>query len=281
MVIHTTGSRYLLPGLLGLLWTVTGQVCSAADTASEASLFDWHYAATFGTGIYRVGDRTATVFSLPLKHELRKATREQPGVRLTTPINVGIYDFDVLAVPEREQLGGISVLPGAEFIFLMDDDWVLTPHFNLGFGHSLDGSKAADATIYSVGVKSRWYRPLGQVTFMLGNDLSYAGYDPDGGPRQDITRLVTGFNFFVPLDARFGADDLGLHLIYYHYFDGLDVAEVIGGELLDIHHELELGLTLGRHDGWKLLGLRFERLGIALRGGDDLAAIRLTTELPF
>lgn len=118
---------------------------------------------------------------------------------------------------------------------------------------------------------------------MLGNTLDFAGYDPAAGASQKTTRLVTGFNLFTPIIGlqEKPTYDLGLHLIHYQYFSGVNLTQPLTGNIDALHNELEFALTLGRHRGWNLFGLHLERIGIDLRGGSDLSAIRLITSLPY
>lgn len=144
-----------------LFW---GRVSGAQDTSPDTGLFNWYYAAVFGSGVYRSGGRTITVFNLPFSHTLREPTAEKPGIRLTLPVALGIHDFHALDIPDREQIGTVSLLPGAEFPVLMRDNWTLTPYFNIGAGFSLNTNNDASATIYVVGAKSRWRLPPWQLT---------------------------------------------------------------------------------------------------------------------
>lgn len=267
---------------LCLLTLFGGGICRAQSTSADAGLFNWYYAAVFGTGVYRSGSRTITMVNLPLSHTVREATAGHAGIRLTLPVTLGFHDIDNLDIPGPEQLGTVSVMPGAEFPLLMRDDWTLTPYFNLGVGRGLSGDDTADATIYATGLKSRWQVPLGNTRFMLGNTLDYAGYDAKTAS-STTTRLVTGFNLFTPATGLKSelVDDIGLHLIHYQYLGGLRIRQPFSGKIDALHSELEFAVTLGRHKGWELFGLRLERVGIGLRGGRDLSAVRLITGFPY
>lgn len=272
------------PAIICLCLLFGGNICGAQETSSDAGLFNWYYAAIFGTGVYRSGDHTVTVFNLPFSHTVHEATPQQSGIRLTLPVTLGIHDFQALDVPDSEQLGTVSIMPGAEFPMLMSDNWTLTPYVNLGIGLTLNaGDDDGDAMIYAAGVKSRWHLPLGDSEFMLGNTLDYVGYEPEEGAAQTTTRLVIGFNLFTPITELENelADEFGLHLIYYYYFKGAKITQPLSGGIDALHNEVEFALTLGKHKGWNLFGLRLDQIGIGLRGGSNLSAIRLITGFPY
>ena len=44
---------------------------TAQQTSSQDQLINWYYAAVFGTGVYRSGDRTVSVLQIPFSHDLQ------------------------------------------------------------------------------------------------------------------------------------------------------------------------------------------------------------------
>ena len=81
-----------------LLAIACALVCSpvlAVDPARDnAALFNWYYAAAFGSGAYRVGEINTFVIRAPVSFRLREATPQQWGVRLIAPITAGVADIE-------------------------------------------------------------------------------------------------------------------------------------------------------------------------------------------
>ena len=67
---------------------------------------------------------------------------------------------------------------------------------------------------------------------------------------------------------------------YYYYFSRLDFAEITDPDN-KVREEVELLVSLLAKDPFKILGINVDRLGIAVRGNQDVSGFRIFTSLPF
>ncbi len=241
-------------------------------------VIDWYYAATFGTGVYQIGDRTVLVARLPFGLRLRESDEDHWGIRLKFPVTVGVYRVpnqfeDVL---DRSNFAAVSVLPGVEFERQMSSQWVLRPTGSFGYGH--DFSEGVGSRIWEVGVRSLYTVPLRQGEFILGNALLYAGSNTTTGATQNLGIFSMGLNFIQPTGKELlgRPTNFGLHFIYYAYFNRLDFF-LDANERRRVDQQYEVAMTLGASKPFDILGFSLDRIGIGFRVGDDFLAIRLVT----
>ncbi len=278
------GRRLKVAAAVFVLGALATPIASAETDPDEATdLVDWYYAAAFGTGVYRIGERTVTVFRIPLSYELTSVLKQRGGLRLLLPVTLGFYDFDYTNIADfdfDQQFGTLSFLPGAEFDLPVLRNWLLIPHANLGLGAEAQGEDYA--WIYSIGIKSRLRLPMDNSEFMLGNALTYAAYSANEGVDSSLSRFVTGLNYMTPLSVALFSRDahVRLHFIHYYYFNELDFT-LPGGDDEEISQEYELAVSLEGERPWTILGFEVERVGVALRYGDGLKAIRFVGGFPF
>lgn len=274
--------------LFCLLIVVLGVPAARAQTPrfvqDRGELINWYYAATFGTGVYTSGDRTVAVLQLPLSHTLREPEEDRWGLRITLPVSVGFYDYhfdDFFDQGFPETLNTMSFVPGIELEKQLTRRWRLRPYASAGAGWALDG--AEHAWIYDVGLRSRFL--LGEdkgVEFTLVNRLSLAGYDADEGARQPLSYFAIGLDITVPTEIEFRGRNLvfGMTPAYYHYFRRLRYSEFDSPDN-SIAEEFELALSVLTRRPFSILGIDVDRVGIAVRGGDEVTGVRLFTSLPF
>lgn len=254
----------------------------AQEVAQEpAQLIDWYYAATFGTGVYRVGDRTVTVVRLPFGTELRPPSEGEWGMRLKLPVTAGLYNLsnavdDVLA----RNFATLSAMPGIEFEKEVAPNWVLKPTASAGF--AFDVTTGSRSTLYEIGVRSHWSRAYERVDFALTNALLYAGNATRDGVTQNLGLFVTGLNFYMPtggvlLDR---ASNVGFHFVHYLFFNELDFLLERDGRR-SVNQQYEVAVTFGTYRPTQLFGFDIDRIGLGLRFGEDIFAIRLVTGFIF
>lgn len=261
-----------------------GQQPRAAQ--DEAQLINWYYSAVFGTGVYKAGDRTVTVLQLPFGHTLRKIDEDnRVGLRLRVPVSFGFYNFDVedianTGLPGR--INTVSVFPGVEAEFYGDDNWRLRPYANVGYAWDTAGGSDS-AAIYATGIKSLLTLPLGRAAQLsLGNQLTWSGYRPASGPAQPLGLFVAGLNLALPsgFKLRDRATTLDFHLIYYYYFNRLQfpLAQQVTNR---VREEGEFAISLATRTPVDLKLFDIDRVGLAVRVGADLTAVRLFFNLPY
>jgi hypothetical protein len=264
----------------------TGQETTEAPDVEPADFIDWYYGAAFGTGVYRVGDKTAAVFRIPLSYTLRPVEGKRWGLRLLFPVTLGLYDFDlsgVLASDVVERIGTVSVLPGAEFQVPIRTDWLLKPFVQLGAGKEL--SSGGGAVIYALGLRSRTLWRRERTEFTLGGEIKHAGYRTNDNFTSSLSRVGLGGDLVVPMNKTLKGHplNLGMQMIYYRYFNDFDslAPELTGVRNQELTDELQLGFTVGTYKPFKVMGLPLERLGLGFTFGEDLRGVKLLTSFPF
>ena len=251
-----------------------------AERADE--LFNWYYASVFGTGYYRIGEEQVAVLRVPLRYELRAASAEHWGIHLTMPVAMAFAQFDLRHFNLGEvKTQGLSVLPGVELEVPLREDWTLRPFANLGGGWEFH--TGTSSTIFSLGASTLYTRAAGEDSRLaLGGRLAYAGYSA-GIEASQMVLLSLGSEIAVPLGFEVAERPalLAVQLIGTAYFKELEFLLPATG-MLEVTRELELGVALGVARAFKVLGVSFDRIGLAYRGGDNgLRGIRIVASFPF
>jgi len=270
------------------LFVILGQSTAGAqaDKADTANLIDWYYGAVYGTGVYRVGDKTVAQFRLPFSYAPKIFQGKGWSGKLLLPVSVGLYDFDLSTVFEErisDRVGTFAFLPGLEFLVPVGDTWLLKPFANLGVGG--ENTSGGRALIYAVGLKSRgsWFRD--RTEFTLGGELQFAGYRTNEDFTSTLSRIGIGVNTVFPMAGRIRGRELnwGMHAVYRHYFKDFEslFPSRASLETVEIADELEVALTIGVYRPFRILGFGLDRLGVGLLFGEDLRGIRLITGFPF
>ena len=265
----------LLPGLA---------LAQSRQATSEEQLINWYYAAVFGTGVYRSGDRTVSVVQIPFSHTLQARNGEEYGIKLTLPVSFGFYDFrfnELLDGSVPQSVSTMSVFPGIELDVPVTSNWIVKPYTNVGYAWELSGTQAA--SIYDLGVKSVVTLPIGTDSqISLGNQLTMSGYKPSGEANQPLGVFVAGLNLEVP--TRFQYYDhnvrIGYHLIYYYYFSRLKyaISNNVDNKISE-QGEFAISLSTPKPIDFKLFDL--DRIGLAFRAGGGVQAVRIFFNLPY
>lgn len=248
----------------------------------EQNLFDWYYAAAFGTGVYRVGDRSITVFRIPFSYQMRSLDVHHWGLRLLLPVSVGLYEFDfdtILDLDLSEDVGILSFFPGVEFELPVRSNWVLKPFAHLGY--TKEFSENQKALIYAAGLRSLATFKFRKFTLSLGNAAYYAGNTRDKTVDMGFGVFEAGVDIRHPLNMTLRGRQMNLsgYVIYWRYTD-LEFIRVTEAPT-ETTQQLEVGLTLGTETPVSFLGFKFDRVGLGYRFGDDFSAIRLVASFPY
>lgn len=248
----------------------------------DRNLVNWNYALAFGTGAYRIADRTVAVIRVPLSYNLTRMGDDRWGLKLTLPVAFGFVDFGFLDVVDGlpDRFGTFSMAPGFELAIPMRHNWRLKPFLNAGFGKEYENN--VTALLYSGGLKSLHTRGWDKLNLELGNSLTFAGYNPDSGESESLSAFITGLSFRYPLGlCAFGRRmNVGAEFTWYAYFNDLTFSQPFD-DTKSVSQEFELGATLGVYEPFRILGGSFDRIGLAFRLGDGLTGVRLVTYFPF
>jgi len=263
---------------------VCGAHAQTRAVEDDEELLNWYYASTYGTGIYSAGDRTVGILQAPLSFPLRESSEEQWGLRITLPVSLGFYDFDLGEVIDDglpSRVSTISVVPGIEFEKRVSPRWLLRPYVSTGYGWEIGGEESA--WIYDTGVRSRFRLGDDRGTiFSLVNWLSLAGYQKSGSSREPLGMFATGIDMEIPTGKTLFDRPVTVSILptYYYYFRRLDFAEVNDRDN-KLREQWELAFSLLAQEPFRVLDIEVDRIGIALRRTSDLIGFRIFTSLPF
>jgi hypothetical protein len=281
------GTSPLLLLLLGAIWLTCATAAYAQTTreaSSEQQLVNWYYSAVFGTGVYKSGDRVVSVLQIPFGQQLKPPTEDEWGLKLVAPVSFGFYDFRFNQLVDGEapkNLGTVSIFPGIEAQIPVTSNWQVKPYTNVGWGEDLTG--AGGALIYAGGLKSLVWTPIGKDSILsLGNQLTLAGFSPEGAANQTMGVFVAGLNLETTTEVRVADRPIivGGHLIYYYYFKRLrfptnnDVENKI-----EEQGEIAVSLSVKKAIDFSLFNL--DRIGLGFTFGGGVQGISLFFSLPY
>lgn len=278
-------AAYAVISMAAALWLAApaqAQVAVQQRAERTDELFNWYYASIFGTGYYRIGEERVAVLRVPLRYELRPASAEHWGVRLTLPVSAAFAQFDLRDFNLGQvKTQGLTVLPGIELEIPLRQDWTLRPFANLGGGWEFH--TGASSTVFSLGATTLHTRPVGEASRLaLGGRLAYAGYSA-GSEASQLLQLSLGSEIAVPAGFAIAerAALVAFQLTGTVYFKELEfLLPSTGGT--QVSRELELGVALGVQRPFEILGVTFDRIGLAYRAGDnDLRGVRIVASFPF
>ena len=251
-----------------------------AQQTSE--LFNWYYAAVYGTGAYKIGEETVGVIRLPMAYTIRETTDKEWGLRLTFPVSTALADFDLTDFDlGHVNAVGVSVLPGIEAEIPLRPGWTVKPFVNAGGGWEFKNDTSA--FIWSVGASTLYRRTLDHKWLLgLGAKLTYAGYGA-GGTSSVLGAVSIGADLGLPIEMEIAGRQaiLGAQVVGTLYFNDLEFL-LPGSPTQDISNEVEVALTLGVRKPIEFLGVSFDRIGLGYRqGSDGLKGVRLVASFPF
>jgi len=252
---------------------------------SEASLINWWYSSTFGTGLYKVGPAVATVIRFPISYRVREMQGEQWGVNLIAPLTVGVYHLNLHELNQidlNQDVGAGSLVPGVEVEIQMSERWRLKPYAQLGGGWEA-GNPPREAWVYSTGVKSLYRFPGTDYRVSLGNALFAAGYRVRGGSEeQNIGVFQIGVNTETPWTVPLwnGETHFNVHAIVTRYWSRFAFADPEPGKLV-VRDEYQVGFSFARAKPWTFMGFGVDAIGVGFRFANNVRGVSLYTEFPF
>jgi hypothetical protein len=257
-------------------------LAAAANAASAQGLvrdFNWAYAAAYGTGKYRLGDgSTITVARLPFHWTWREPDSGHGcrcGAKLLLPVTVGVENFDLEELPEHTN--ELGFFPGIEVELPRTEHWTLKVSGQAGRGVRKDGARET-ARLYGAGLRSRYAWPDAPGGPALIAGLYWSAYRMPGEPSRTLARFSTGAEFDVRVGHwKFAHEPMHLmpHVLADWYFDPLDIEPILSGSANRVRLEWEVGLAAGRDDPFSVLGVKFDRVGLAVRSSEHSHGVRI------
>ncbi len=251
----------------------------------EATLINWWYSATFGTGFYKVGPIVATVIRLPFSYQLRPMEGGNVGVNLLLPVTVAAYHLNLNELDQlnpRHYVAAASILPGAEVEIPMTERWRLKPFAQAGVGSEFTDIPLI-AYMYTAGVKSLYRFPGDDYRVSLGNALFLAGYRVrDGSEQQSLGAFQIGLNLETPwsMDLWNGPAYFNTHLITTSYYSRLAFANPEPGRL-SVYREYQIGFSFRVGRPVSVMGFGADTFGLGFRFAENVRGLNLYTEFPF
>ena len=259
-----------------------GTTCAAA--ATDTRIANYAFASELGSGIYEVGGRTIQVYQLQPSYKLRAASphTSPPGIRLVLPLTVGFFNFqpsDLVHLHLPTSIGAMSLEPGVELDYQLQDAWHLIPYTKAG--GTFASSTQLNAVLYGVGIRSDYHFSAAGGAGLWRADLTHVGVRYQSAlPNDSFTRLRDG----VELRRSFGwpsphrAAQLGPYAITDFY---LAAPTGPGSGISARTVQFEAGLMLGADPMWEIHGVALPRIGIGYRVAGVLSGWRLVIGDPF
>jgi hypothetical protein len=269
-----------------VLASAMSSLCSpfaAAQQVGEVKLTHWAYAATFGSGVYQLGEGTEVrVVRAPLSWAWLKPDANRPcrcGIRFLFPVTLGMQTFDfenIFSSELPQSIKQMSFLPGVELELPRSELWTLRVRAQGGWG-SENGDRRESAVLYSAGIRSRvvWLDRALQPAWISGVDWS--GYNPEQGERESMAKLTNGVVLDIPTprwQVRGETMHLMPHVLNDWYFRTLDVLSVSDATIESLDSEWEVGVAARRSRSFSILRIKFDRVGLAFRHSDSSRGIR-------
>ena len=252
---------------------------------NEATLINWWYSATFGTGFYKIGPAVATVVRFPFSYRVQTMESDRLGINLLAPVSVAAYHLNLQELNQlnlREDVAAASILPGAEIEIPMTERWRLKPYAQAGIGSEFTDVPLV-AYMYTAGVKSLYNFPGNDYRVSLGNALFVAGYRVrDGSDQQGIGSFQIGFNVETPWTFELfdRTTYFNAHVIGTSYFSRIAFANPEPGRLV-VQYEYQLGFSFRIGRPVSFMGFGADTLGLGFRFAKNVRGLSLYTEFPF
>ncbi len=271
------------PVFLALLFCLITKSAFAVEEEGAFGLTSFAFASYLGTGFYTTEGHSVFVLQLPFEHIIIEKTSTQAGWKLNLPLTIGFINFDSLKdieeLPDLNDVGTITFLPGLEYQLPLTINWTVSPFADYGFARDLDSD--SNVLIVGAGIKSRFYFQLGSQQFTLGNRFLYAREkSKDSGSDADYSLIETGISYNIPGGFEFTEKPLFANIYYinYYYPNNLVFLEQTKNPIrVGVVHEV--GFTISNIPDF----LFFEKtqLGLGVRFGSGVNVYRLVYGMPF
>jgi len=268
-----------------LLLFVSGPVLAAQPlTREEQAVINFGFATQLGSGVYSVSGRTLQIYNVPFGYTLPAADGAKVRVRLKLPVTIGIADFKPIDVVESglpEGLDSLSFVPGVEVQIAVSENWQLEPFIEAGVARDL--SNELDQHVYAGGLRSVYGFDRGDTRWELSQEVLHVIVEEEAtGLRDDCTRLRLGATARRSLNAEIAGRQTD-YLVYgvVDAYTDLPAGPASGEDDDGGGAQVELGVSFGTVETWRIWHMPVPRIGLGYRFGDDLSAIRLVLGSAF
>jgi hypothetical protein len=247
--------------------------------SDDTDPFHWAYAPALGSSVYRLSDDTESqTYRANVVIKLRDAG-ETAGIRLLLPFAFGVENLDDDARPidrGADDLEHASFLPGAELEHLLGERWTLRTRAQFGYAKEL-GATEQSARLAAVGLRSRVAFDDAPGKPALISGVLWTGFDPSAGERRSLLRLSLGAEFDIRA-ARWRVRDSPMrwrpHVLKDWYYRPPPALAFGDEDFRQLDDEWQFGVAAGREDGFKILFVKFDSVGVAYRFSEHGEGLR-------
>lgn len=271
---------------LSLLSTIT--TAEIAEPATDAQPHEevrseahYSYAFYLGSGIYQVNDQKAAIFNIPFSYMFVSDDEELFTLRL--PVSIGLFGLDKdsikdLDIPSRADT--VSFALGAEKTWISDDDWILTPYADVGYSWS--DTTDQEAILYSFGARLDKHFVAFDRMHLWGNRLFMAGHKDLGLDTQgSFAAWETGIDWQLPWHFSIGSTQFNTHAYGAAYWYLIPIKFFGQEEEEKVKYSVEAGLSVSSPLLSNDLWVSIDRLGLGVRAGDGIYALKFVMGMPF
>jgi hypothetical protein len=253
----------------------------AREDEAVGDSINYVFATDLGSGVYDLDGRTLQIYRYTYRRELRETREDKMGVRFTLPLTAGFFDFnpfDVIASGPPRRVDSLSVVPGLELDYLLDNGWHLVPYARAGFSLA---SSSVDGWLYGAGLRVERRREYQGWDGLLRSEIAFAAVNyRDEQPADQFARLRQGFDFTRTFGREYRKRrlEIGLYGILDYVADP-PTAPVANGR--QVPAQAEFGITFASAPRFKIWRFDAPRLGFGYRIAGELSAWRFVIGEPF
>ncbi|GGP47040.1 outer membrane protein [Shewanella algicola] len=259
----------------------------AEEITSEPDASHYAFANYLGSGIYRTSGQSAAVVNIPLGFDLEESDEHLLKLRLTA--SLGFFDYSFNDLPGGsfpKSVGTLTLTPGIEYHWLVDDQLTLESYVDLGYGHNF--STHSHVGIYSTGLSSLYRFGSSEYSHVWVNRLYYAGYKSNQNDNTEgYSVLKTGIDLALNYDWQW--DDIRVEprmfVAGHWYFNQLKFVTPVGKNILTSYtYEIGSTLAFSKPINFSAIGLdsiEIDHFGLSYQVGGGLKVWRLIFEFPL
>jgi len=257
------------------------------ETISDPDASHYAFANYLGSGVYRTSGQTAAVANIPMGFELDSSDDYLLKLRFTASLGFFNYSFNDLPQGSFPQsVGTITLTPGLEYHWLVDDKLTLESYVDLGYGHNF--STDSHVGIFSSGLSAIYKVDAPLFTPVWVNRVYYAGYQSNQNKSTEgYSVFKTGVDFGVNYDWQW--QDIRVEPRFFiaghWYFDKLKFVTPLGNDVLTSYtYEVGASLAFSKPITFSAIGLdsvKIEHFGFSYQVGGGLKVWRLIFAFPL
>tara|TARA_R110002033_G_scaffold46522_4_gene91222 strand:- start:12 stop:944 length:933 start_codon:yes stop_codon:yes gene_type:complete len=254
---------------------------------TEPDASHYAFANYLGSGIYRTSGQSAAVANIPLGFVLDSTDDYLLKLRFTA--SLGFFDYSFNDLPQGsipKSVGTITLTPGLEYHWRVDDKLTLESYVDLGYGHNF--STSSHVGIFSTGISALYKLDAPLFTPVWVNRIYYAGYQSNqNDSTEGYSVFKSGIDFGVNYDWQWQDTRVEprFFIAGHWYFDKLKFVSPVGDNVLT-SYTYEIGTTLAFSKPITLSaigldGVEIEHFGLSYQVGGGLKVWRLIFEFPL